>query len=412
MTTSPRPAVDVARSHALARDAADPLAGFRNRFVIDDALVYLDGNSLGRLPRTTLERLQREVAGAWGQRLIRGWDEGWLELPARVGDLLGRAVLGAAPGQVVVGDSTTVCLYKLAAAALDLRPDRDEIVTETANFPTDRYVLAGLAQARGLRVRWLSCEPAAGPTARELAEVLGERTALVCLSHVDYRSAHVADMAAISALAHDAGALVLWDLCHSAGVLPVGLDRDGADLAAGCTYKYLNAGPGAPAFMYARAALHDRLRQPVWGWLGRREPFAMAAGYEPAPGAVSLLSGTPPVLGVACVEEGARLVAEAGLEAIHAKAMALGAYLIELADARLSPLGVGLRSPREHARRGAHVALTHPRARELCAQLAQLGVIVDHRAPNVIRVGLSPLTTRFVDVWDGVEALRGLLARG
>jgi kynureninase len=266
-----------------------------------------------------------------------------------------------------------------------------------------------VAAAHGCELVWLEFDPLEGPSADAVAAAVGERTALVSLSHVDYRSAAVADMAAVGGVVRSAGGLMLWDLSHTAGSVSVALDADGADLAVGCTYKYLNAGPGAPAFMYARRELLLELRQPIWGWLGRRDPFAMAPGYEPAAGVTALLSGTPPVLGLACVEEGVRLVAEAGMAAIRAKGMALTSLAVEIADERLASLGVGTGSPREAARRGAHVALTHREAERLSAALMARGVIVDFRGPDVIRVGLSPLTTRFVDVWDGLEALRQVL---
>jgi kynureninase len=399
----------ITREAAAALDARDPLREFRDRFVVADDVVYLDGNSLGRLSRATLERVRRTVVHEWGERLIRAWDEGWLALPVQIGDRLGAAALGARAGQVVVADSTTVCFYKLAAAALDLRPGRDQIVTDVDNFPTDRYALEGLARARGLELVFLRGEPWGGPTPEAVADLVSGRTALVTFSHVSYRSAHIADMAAITAVAHDAGALTLWDLSHSAGSVPVGLDEDGADLAVGCTYKYLNGGPGAPAFMYARACIHGELRQPIWGWLGRRDPFEMEQGYDPAAGVQALLSGTPPVLGLIAVDEGVKLVAEAGIERIRAKGVALTELAIELADARLAAGGVSIASPRDRARRGAHVALAHPEAKRLSAGLIERGVIPDFRRPDVIRFGLSPLTTRFVDVWDGIEALRALL---
>ena len=396
---------------ALGRDAAaeldtrDPLGEYRQRFVIDPALVYLDGNSLGCLPRATVARLEQTVA-QWGERAVRGWDDGWLELPIEIGDRLGAAALGAAPGQTVIGDSTTVCFYKLACAALDARPDRRQILTDVENFPTDRYVLEGLARARGLELVWLEGDPGAGPTEDEVAARVGTDTALVTFSHVSYRSAHIAEMAAIDHVVEDAGALMLWDLSHSAGSVPLSLDGDHAGLAVGCTYKYLNGGPGAPAYMYVRRDLQPQLCQPIWGWLGRRDPFEMAPGYEVAPGMQGFLSGTPPILGLAAVDEGVRLVAEAGIDAIRAKGVALTEYAVTLADALLAPAGVGVASPRDPARRGAHVALTHADARQLCGRLIDAGVIVDFRRPDVIRFGLSPLTTRFVDVWDGVEALR------
>jgi kynureninase len=388
------------RRDAEALDAADPLRAFRQRFVIDPSVVYLDGNSLGCLPRATVTRLERLVA-QWGELAVRGWDEGWLELPLEVGDRLGAAVLGATPGQTVIGDSTTVCFYKLVCAALDARPGRSEIVTDLDNFPTDRYVLEGVARARGLRLVWLDGDP------ETVTSVIGPQTALVTFSHVSYRSARIADMARVNAVVRDVGALMLWDLSHSAGSVPISLDGDHADLAVGCTYKYLNGGPGAPAYMYVRHELQAELRQPIWGWLGRRDPFEMAPGYEPADGMRAFLSGTPPVPALAAVDEGVKLVAEAGIDAIRAKGIALTELAIGLAD----EFGIGVASPRDPARRGAHVALVHPGARELCARLIERGVVPDYRRPDVIRFGLSPLSTRFVDVWDGVETLRRLLSQ-
>ena len=392
------------RAVAAQLDADDPLRAFPGRFAIDPEVVYLDGNSLGCLPWSTLERLHDVASLGWGARGVRAWDEGWLELPVEVGNRLGTAALGAAPGQVVVGDSTTVCFYKLACAALDARPGRTQIVSDVDNFPTDRYVLEGLARGRGLELVWMTSDPTGGPTPEQVASLIGPDTALVTFSHVSYRSAHIADMAAINAVVDDAGALMLWDLSHSAGSVPVSLDGDHASLAVGCTYKYLNAGPGAPAYMYVRRDLQSELRQPIWGWLGRRDPFEMAPGYEAAEGMTGFLSGTPPVLALSAVDEGAVLVAEAGIDRIRAKGTALTELAIALVDERLP--GVSVASPRDPARRGAHVALAHPRAPELCRALIEAGVIVDFRRPDVIRFGLSPLTTRFVDVWDGVEALR------
>lgn len=399
--------LETAREHAEWLDSKDPLRGFRDRFLLPENVIYLDGNSLGALPQATLHRLNEVVAQQWGERLIRGWEEGWLEAPLEVGRRLG-ALLGAAPGELVIGDSTTVCFYKLASAALALRRERSVIVTDLDNFPTDRYALEGIARARGADIEWVSCDRALGPTVKEVSAAVGADTALVTFSHVSYRSACVADMAAINRVAHEAGALTLWDLSHSAGAVPVALDEAGTDLAVGCTYKYLNGGPGAPAYMYANAELLGELDQPIWGWLGRREPFAMEHGYVAAQGIRRLLSGTPPVLALAAVDEGVRLVAEAGMEAIHAKAMSLTEFAIALADARLDEVGFAVASPRDRLRRGAHVGLAHREAEELCGALAERGVIVDFRAPDVIRLGLSPLTTRFVDVWDAVEVLRSL----
>jgi kynureninase len=398
------------RADAAALDANDELAGFREHFVFVGDSVYLDGNSLGRLPRATAERLRHVIEVEWGQRLIGSWTRGWLELPVQLGDQIGSVALGAAPGQVAVGDSTTVNLYKLAGAALNARRGRTQIVTDRQNFPTDRYVLEGLAEQCGRGIHRIDCDPAAGPTPEAVAAVVGEDTALVSFSHVAYRSAHIADMEAITQIVHDAGALMLWDLSHSGGSVPVELDRCGVDLAVGCTYKYLNGGPGAPAYLYVRADLQEQLRQPIQGWLGRRDPFEMGPVYEPAAGIGSYLSGTPPILSLAGVEEGVKLVAKAGIGAIRAKGIALTEFAIALADAHLAEHGVRVASPRDSEHRGAHVALAHPDARRLTEALIAAGIIVDFRAPDVVRIGLSPLTTRFDDVWAVIDALAGLLA--
>ena len=403
---------DRAAAERLDRD--DPLADLRNQFVIDDPdLLYLDGNSLGRLPRRAIERLRTVVEHEWGSRLIRSWNETWIDLPLRAGDLIGEHLIGAAPGQVAVSDSTSVNLYKLAAAALDARPDRQVIVSDRHNFPSDRYVLEGLAAARGLQLRLVEFDELEGPTAEAVARVIGERTALLSLSHVDYSSGALADMAAIDAVAHRAGALTLWDLCHSAGAVPVQLDAAGADLAVGCTYKYLNAGPDAPAFLYVRREHQARLRQPIWGWFGQRDQFAMAQGYDPVPDLSRFLVGTPFVPGVALVQEGAAVLAEAGIERLRAKGIALTELMIELHDAWLAPLGFVLASPRDAALRGSHVSLAHPDGYRICrALISKARVISDFRPPDRIRLGPAPLTTRFVDVWDAMDRLRHIVADG
>lgn len=394
---------------AAGLDQRDPLRHFQARFIpLAEDLVYLDGNSLGRLPASTPQRMA-EVIEDWGARLIRGWEEGWLELPLTLGDRLGVNLLGAGRGEVALADSTTVCLYKLAAAALAARPERREIITDRDNFPTDRYVLESLASSNGLRIRWIESSPGAGPRPADIAAVVGEDTALVALSHVAYRSGYLLDMAAISAVAHEAGALALWDLSHSAGVVPVELESSGADLAVGCTYKFLCGGPGAPAFVYVRTEHQSALRQPVWGWLGRCEPFVMAQGYEPTAGIGAMLSGTPPILALTAAAAGIEFVIEAGIEAVRAKAVALGEFVIARYDEWLAPLGVSLGSPRDSGKRGAQVALVHPNAAGLCRSLRDRGVIVDFREPDIIRVGLSPLSTSFTDAERGLDALRGLL---
>ena len=389
-------------------DAADPLARFRGRFVaVEDPSVpaYLDGNSLGRPLTVTAERLAAFVAGPWGRGLIRSWDESWMAEPVTVGDRLAEVALGAAPGQVTVADSTTVVLYKLIRAAAGARPGRDEIIIDRGNFPTDRFVADGIAAECGLTVRSLSAPHDAGVRPADVAAAVSERTALVVLSHVAYRSGFLADMAAITAAAHQAGALILWDLCHSVAVLPVELDACGADLAAGCTYKYLNGGPGAPAFCYVAARLQDELRQPVWGWMGAAEPFAMAADYQPAKGIRQFISGTPPVLAMQPLKDMLELVAEAGLDAVRRKSVALTEYAVALTDELLAPLGARLASPRDPAERGSHVTVDHPRFAAVTPALWQAGVIPDFRPPDGIRIGLSPLSTSFAEVERGVEAI-------
>jgi kynureninase len=372
-------------------------------------LAYLDGNSLGRPLRATAARLDRFVREDWGQRLIRGWDEGWVDWPRQVGDRIGALALGAAPGQVVVADSTTVLLYKLARAAVDARPGRREIVIDTDNFPTDRYVLEAIAAERGLTLRWIHTDPAAGVTPEQVAATIGPDTALVVFSHVAYRSGQLADAAAITALAHRAGALTLWDLSHSVGSVPIELDAWAVDLAVGCSYKYLNGGPGAPAFAYLARSLQSTLRQPIWGWFGRRDSFEMAAGYEPADGVAGLLSGTPPILAMVPLTCGLELLAEAGIGAVREKSLALTGFTLELADTLLARHGVEVASPRDPDRRGGHVTLRRADFRSLIARLWQRGVLPDFRAPDGIRVGLAPLSTRFTEVYRGIAALDELL---
>ena len=398
------------RADAQALDDADELRAFHDRFAVaDDGLIYLDGNSLGRLPRDTAARLTAVVQSQWGERLIRAWSEGWMELPRTLGDRLGAELLGAASGQVAIADSTTVCFYKLAAAALKARPGRTQIITDVDNFPTDRYVLESLAAEHELEILWVKADPAGGPEPGHVAELISELTALVTFSHVNYRSAFILDARAITQLAHDHGALTLWDLSHSAGAIPVAVDAEAVDLAVGCTYKYLNGGPGAPAYLYVRAEHQGRLRQPIWGWLGRRDPFEMAPGYIPGEGISAMLSGTPPVLALTAVAAGLDLVVQAGIEAIRHKSIGLTEYAIALIDDWLAPLGCSVGSPRAASRRGSHVALVHPEARTLSRRLIDDGVVVDFRTPDVIRLGLSPLTTRFTDVYDGLERVRRML---
>jgi kynureninase len=403
------------RTAAARMDAEDPLAGLRDRFHVPahDDLIYLDGNSLGRLPLATADRLQEVVSREWGERLIRSWNEHWFDLPGRVGDLIGSHLLGAAPGQVVVADSTTVNFYKLAVAALGAATPRRTMVTDVGNFPTDRYVLEGIAATHGAGVRFAEFDEVEGATPDAVAALIDDDTAFLALSHVDYSSGALADMAAINAVAAGAGTRVVWDLSHSAGAVPVDLDAAGTDLAVGCTYKYLNGGPGAPAYLYVRRGLQERINCPIWGWFGQRNQFSMGQGYDPVPGIGHFLSGTPNVLGAVAVEEGVRLLAEAGVERLRAKSIALTELALELSDARLADLGFRVVSPRDPSRRGSHVSLAHPDGYRICRALIQTqNVVPDFRAPDRLRLGFAPITTRFMDVWEAFDRLRRLVEEG
>jgi kynureninase len=392
-------------------DAADALAGFRDRFVpTEDGLIYLDGNSLGRPTKASVERVNA-LAEAWSKRLIRGWDDGWLEMPLTVGDILAEGVLGAKVGEVAVTDSTTVNIYRLASAALDARSDRHTIVIERSEFPTDRYIVEGLARERSLEIRWLDGDPIEGLRPEDIASALDSDAALLILSAVNYRSSAIVDIKAVTDAAREAGALVLWDLSHAGGSIPVDLEAHGVDLAVGCTYKYLNGGPGSPAFLYVRRELQDALRPPIQGWFAQREQFDMGPVFEREPGIRGWLVGTPGVIALTSAQAGIEVVAEAGIDAIRAKGIALTEYAIALTDAWLAPLGCTIGSPRDSSRRGAHVSIRHPDAKRLTRELIARDVIPDFRAPDSVRIGLSPLTTSFEDVHRGLAKLRELLSR-
>ena len=392
---------------AAEHDDADPLATFRDRFAASEGLVaYLDGNSLGRPLAASIDRIGAMLQQEWAGRLIRGWDDGWLELPHTVGDELGRICLGAAHGQVVIGDSTTVLLYKAIRAAIDARPGRDEVVIDRDSFPTDRYVLEGIAADRGLTVRWIETDASAGVTPDLLAAALTDRTALVLLNHVAYRSGFLADVPALTALAHDAGALAIWDLSHSAGVVPARLDAWQVDLAVGCGYKYLCGGPGAPAFAYVAARHQSELRQPIHGWLGSASPFEMGPDYVLAPGITGWLSGTPPIIGMQAMRDTIALIDEAGalgagIAAVRAKSVALTSFAVHLVD-ELLPSAV-LSTPRNAELRGGHITIDHPGFEALMPRLWARGVIPDFRRPTGIRLGMSPLSTSFAEVEAGVQ---------
>ena len=390
-------------------DAEDALASFREALVIADPdLIYVDGNSLGRLPRRTVERMRTAVEVEWGHDLIRGWNAGWYQAPARVGEKIAQLV-GAGPGQVVVSDSTSVNLFKLTMTALAKRPGRDRIVSDVLNFPSDLYILQGCVRLLGDRHHLHLVPSADGITVdqRALFDAMDERTALVTLSHVTFKSGFLYDAAAVTEQAHQVGALVLWDLSHSVGAVPVELDRWGVDLAVGCTYKYLNGGPGAPAFLYVRRDLQEEALSPIWGWFGQRSPFDFDLEYEPTEGVGRFLIGTPPILSLLAMESALDLLLEAGLERIRRKSVRLTSYLIYLVDTVLAPLGFVLGSPRDPARRGSHVSIQHPEGYRINrALIEEMGVLPDFREPDNIRLGLVPLYTSFAEVWEAVDRIR------
>ena len=406
MTMNPALSAADVIADAAALDRQDPLAHFRERFILNDEVrSYLDGNSLGRPLRATRDRLPQFVEEVWGGRLIRAWDEQWIDAPVVLGDRLGAAALGAAAGQTVVADSTTVLLYKLMRAAAAGRSDRTEVVADTENFPTDRFVLEGVAAEHGLTVRWITPDASHGVTEAQVREVLNEQTAFVLLSNVAFKSGFIADVSAITAAAHEFGALVLWDLCHSVGLVPMQLDAWGVDLAVGCSYKYLNGGPGAPAFAYVSTAAQQELTQPVQGWFGAADPFGMTETYVPARGIRQMISGTPPILGLQPISDMVDLIEEAGIDAIREKSIALTEFAAEFADAHLAHYGVRVISPRDPAIRGGHVTLDHPAFKEIVAALWERGIIPDFRPPQGIRIGLSPLSTSFAELAEGLLAI-------
>jgi kynureninase len=406
-------AVSTDLAYAQALDAADPLALVRARFVFPDPdLIYLDGNSLGRLPATSPDRARHLVEHTWGDRLIRSWNEGWFDLPERIGAKIAH-LIGADPDEVIVADSTSVNLFKLVVAALRQQDGRTRILTDNMNFPSDLYILQGAIDLLGNRHRlevMSSPDGVHGP-ADVLTAALDADVALLTLSHTVFKSSYTYDMAALTARAHDAGALVLWDLSHSAGSVPVDLHVAGADLAIGCGYKYLNGGPGAPAFLYIRRDLQEVLHNPISGWMGQANLFAFGLDYTPAPGLRRFLTGTPPVLSLALLEEGVDILRAAGMPALRAKSMQQTAYLVHLWETVLQPLGYALNSPRDAAQRGSHISLGHPEGLRIARTLIdELNVLPDFRAPDNIRIGIAPLYNTFVDIHTAVQCMAQVVA--
>jgi kynureninase len=391
-------------------DRQDALARYREQFVANDPdLIYLDGNSLGRLPRSVIERVKKAVEEEWGTDLIRGWNKGWWESPRRIGDKIG-SLLGAAPGQVLVGDQTSINLFKLATAALTLQPQKKGMITDTFNFPSDLYILQGVVKLLGDRheiMRIGAQDNDITPDLDALTAAITDNTALVTLSHVTFKSGYLYDMAQVTDLAHRKGALVLWDLSHSAGAVPVELDSCDADFAIGCTYKYLNGGPGAPAFLYVNKRLQNDVTSPIWGWWGQNDPFEFDLDYQPAQGAQRFLVGTAPMLSTLAMEEALAPMLEAGMDALRAKSILMADYASYLTDHLLAPLGFSLGSPRDSARRGSHISIRHAEGYRINrAMIEEMNVIPDFRAPNNIRLGFAPLYLSFTDIWEGFDRIR------
>jgi kynureninase len=390
------------RAEAERLDDEDELASLRREFVLPEGIVYLDGNSLGPLPRQTVERVRAVVETEWGQGLIRSWnDQGWIDMPGRVATALA-PLLGASADEVAVADSTSVNLFKLLAGAIRLRPGRNVILSEAGNFPTDLYVAQGVsATMEGVELRLVE--------RGEIPDALDETVAVLMLTHVDFRTGAMHDMETLTGAAHEAGALALWDLAHSAGVVPLDLDRGGVDLAVGCGYKYLNGGPGAPGFAFVARRLQPDLETPLQGWMGHAEPFAFETAYRPAPGIGRLLCGTPPVLSLAALECGVEVVARAGIERLRRKSVKLTDLFVALVNRECASHGLALASPPEAARRGSQISLRHPEAYAIVQALISRGAIGDFREPDILRFGFSPAYLRFVDVWDAVAALRAVM---
>lgn len=385
-----------------ALDAADPLAAFRDRFALPDGVVYLDGNSLGALPAATPAAIEKAVAADWGQNLIKSWNTaGWIDLTADIAQDLA-TVTGCDAAEIAVGDSISVNLFKLLGAAKSLRPDRTTILADERNFPTDLYIAEGFTSLTGLRLQL-------APTPEDLAASVTTDTALVMASHVDYRSGAILDIDRLREAAHSKGALCLVDLAHSAGVLPIELAARGIDMAVGCGYKYLNGGPGAPAFLYLASRHHDAARQPITGWFGHTNPFAFTTTYTPAPGIRRFQAGTPPILSLVALKEGTRIAAEAPIKAVREKAKSLTSKFLALIDERLADHGFTLLSPRDPDQRGAQIALSHPDAYAITQALIAQDVIPDYREPNIIRFGFAPLYLRHTDVETAVSRLATIM---
>jgi kynureninase len=387
-------------------DGADPLDGFRDRFTLPDGVIYLDGNSLGALPKAAVERVHQVVTGEWGEGLIRSWNAsdlgvGWINLPQRIGAKIA-PMIGARASEVIVADSVSANLFKLISAALTMRPGRKVILSELGNFPTDLYMIQGL-QEQGLAEQRLAAR-------EQIADAFDDDVALLLLTHVHYKSGAMHDMAALTNAAHEAGALVLWDLSHTGGAMPVDLNAVGADFAVGCGYKYLCGGPGAPAYAFVAGRHHETLRQPLSGWMGHARPFAFDDAYIPAPGVDRLLCGTPQVLSMSALEVGVDLIAEIGVDRLYAKSQALSEFFLECLSDR--DIALELVSPSDSIRRGSQLSFRHENAYAICQALIARGVIGDFRDPDILRLGFAPAYLRFEDMAEAVRHLAEVLQTG
>jgi kynureninase len=391
-------------------DAQDALAAYREQFVKNDPdLIYLDGNSLGRLPKSVIERMKQAVEEEWGTDLIRGWNKGWWESPTRIGEKIG-LLLGAAEGQVIVADQTSINLFKLATATLTFHAEKKRIITDTFNFPSDLYILQGIVELLGNHheiIRIGAQDDDITPDLTALENAINEDTALVTLSHVTFKSGYLYNLAHITELAHRKGALVLWDLSHSVGAVPIELDKCDVDFAIGCTYKYLNGGPGAPAFLYVNKSLQSKLISPIWGWWGQNNPFEFDLNYQPASGVQRFLAGTAPMLSMLAMEEALNPLLDAGMETLRAKSILMTDYASFLTDRLLAPLGFSLGSPRDSAKRGSHISIRHEEGYRINrAMIEEMNVIPDFRAPDNIRLGFAPLYISFTEIWEGFDRIR------
>ncbi|CCG85873.1 kynureninase [Erwinia piriflorinigrans] len=396
------------KNHCLILDEQDPLAHLRQQFTLPDGVIYLDGNSLGARPRNAGERARRVIEQEWGDGLIRSWNSaGWQKLPQRLGDRLA-ALIGADAGEVAITDTTSINLFKVLSAALQVQagrePQRRVIVSESSNFPSDLYIAEGLIRmlGQGYSLRLVD-------SPQQLPAAIGQDTAVVMLTHVNYKSGYMHDMSEMTGAIHAAGALSIWDLAHSAGAVPVELKRSGADYAIGCTYKYLNGGPGAPAFLWVAPALCDLVPQPLSGWFGHARPFDMATHYQPGSGIVRYLCGTQPIVSLAMVECGMDIFAQTDMQSLRRKSLALSDLFIQRVEQRCAGYDLELITPRDHARRGSHVSFAHPEGYAVIQALIARGVIGDYREPGIMRFGFTPLYNCFSDVWQAVEILAQIL---